>query len=437
MRRLVLAAGLWCLLAVSVTAAVLITLFEDHLVREANEGLADQVVELVALSRVDLDGRLRLAGRLTGTQFQRPFSGWAWQVRRGEEILAQSPSLGPLGPGAVVLAAPAGAAGLFEDESGRVLRGLSRVTTPPFASARLVFAIARPEDEITAAVDQFRRTVLIALALLGLGLIATVVAAFRIGLGPLGRLREEIARIRAGEDPPPRPWPREIAPVAREIAALREHNARLVSRAGALTADLAHAIKTPLSVIRQQAGTLGAEDQAVIRRQAERIGRSLERYLGRSSAGGTAYGRVSVGPCIEDLVFSTTRTRPDKALRVTREVSEDAVFLGDEADLYEIIGNPLDNAGTWATARIRVSARNEAGRLAIGIEDDGPGIEAAHCAAILERGRRLDETLPGQGIGLAVLQDLTELYGGTLTLGRSPLGGLSVRITLPAAARPD
>lgn len=429
---MLIAAALWCALAVSVTGIVLIDLFQDHLVREVDAEIQDQVIELVSLTSIDRAGRVQLAGRLSGARFRRPFSGWGWQIRRDDRILAQSPSLGPLGDGGNgPLAAPAGAVGVFTGARGQRLRGLSRAVAPRFHSERLIFAIARPEDEIDRAVGQFRRAVLLALGTLGTGLIATVLVALGLGLRPLGALRAHIAQMRAGESPAPRAWPREIAPIARELDALRLHTERLVTRARGLSADLAHAIKTPLSVIRQQSDSLPEDARAALRRQADRIGQSLDRHLGRSGAGTAAYSRIDVGPCVEELLQALSMARPERPLSIERAIEHGAAFLGDEADLYEILGNPLENAAKWAHSRVRISASIRKGRLRLGIEDDGPGIPEGDRAAILERGRRLDQQMPGNGLGLAILRDLVDLYGGDIALSSSDLGGLSMIILLP------
>ncbi|MEL6576208.1 MAG: sensor histidine kinase [Pseudomonadota bacterium] len=432
LRRLLVVATLWCVLALSVAGVVLVGLFREHLVREADAGLREDLVELVARARVDRDGALRLGGGLPGARFQRPFSGWAWQVRRGEAVLAQSPSLGPLGPGgSAVLAAPPGEIGLFEDSLGQRLRGLARSVAPRFQPERLTFVVARPQGEIDRAVAQFSQSVLIALSVLGLGLVGTAVAALRIALRPLRDLTAEIARMRAGEAPAPRAWPREVAPIVAELDALREQTDRLILRARGLAADLAHAIKTPLSVIRQQADALPEAEGTRLTRQADRIGLSLERYLGRSAAGPTVYARVDVAGCVADLAYAIARTRAEAGLAIEERIPPGTIFRGEETDLYQMLGNPLDNAGKWAASRIRVSAWEEGGHLHLCVEDDGPGIAPAEREAILERGRRLDETVPGHGLGLAILDDLVSLYGGELRLGESGLGGLSVRIQLP------
>lgn len=427
--RLAIAALLWCGVAVSVTAVVLIGLFRDHLSREADAEIRDLVVELVAQTRVARDGSVRLAGDLPGTRFRRPFSGWGWQIRRRETVLAQSASLGPVT--AEALAAPLGTAGLFQDARGRRLRGLARAVAPRFHTERLTFVVARPQDEIDRAATQFGRAVLVALGVLGAGLVGTAVAALAIGLRPLAKLGQDIARMRAGHVPPERAWPAEIAPIAREIEALRVHTERLVCRGKGLAADLAHAIKTPLTVIRQHAEGLGPEDRTVLRRQAERIGHSLERHLGRSGVGGAPYVRVDPCLCVEDLIQALERPSRDRGLEIAREVTPRALFLGDEADLYEMVGNLLDNAVKWATTRVMVSVAMAEGRLRIEIADDGPGIPEAERAAILERGKRLDEAMPGHGLGLAILADLVDGYGGELRLAECGMGGLSAVLLLP------
>ncbi|MEM7526963.1 MAG: sensor histidine kinase [Pseudomonadota bacterium] len=429
--RLLIAAAVWCSCAVTLAAIVLVGLFSRHLEREADAELRDHVVELVSLARVERDGALRLAGRLPGARYQRPFSGWGWQIRRGSQVLAQSPSLGPLAPQTPLLAAPLGEVGLFEGSGGRVLRGLSRSVAPPLSAERLTFSVVRPQDDIDLAVGQYRQSVIIALGVLGVGLVATVLAAFWIGLRPLRALSLQIAEMRAGADPVARAWPREIAPIADELEALRQHTEKTVLRARSLAADLAHAVKTPLSVIRQQVGALTPDQGHAIRRQTDRIAMSLERHLGRRGAGSVPYARIAVRPCVEDLVFALSHTGTEKPIAVEVDVPEDAVFLGDEADLYEIIGNPLNNAGTWAKTQVRIGARVAEQRLELLIEDDGPGIPEVERSAILERGTRLDEATPGDGLGLAILHDLADFYGGHVVLTESAVGGLAVKISLP------
>ncbi|MEM6676527.1 MAG: sensor histidine kinase [Pseudomonadota bacterium] len=422
-------------MALTATASLLVERFEAHLAREADTELEDQLVELVALTRVERDGTVRLAGRLPGARFARPFSGWGWQIRDGDAVVLQSPSLGPLiDGGAPALTAPAGSAGLFRDSEGRALRGLSRNVAPRFYRGRLTFAVARPQDEIDAAVGAFAESVALALGSLGVGLVCTTVAALWFGLRPLRSLKGQIARMREGQGPEERDWPEEIAPVAEELSALHVHTERLVSRARGLAADLAHAIKTPLSVVRAQAETLPEAERSVLERQAERIGRSLEAHLGRSGAGGPPRGRVPIEPCVEELVMACRQAWPEQALVVVTKVAPGAAARLPENDLYDILGNPLENAFKWAVGQIQVVATASDGRVEITIEDDGPGIPETEREAILERGRRLDERTPGHGLGLAIASDLITLHDGSLALGTARLGGLSVRIVLPGTS---
>ncbi|MEO0994754.1 MAG: HAMP domain-containing sensor histidine kinase [Pseudomonadota bacterium] len=432
--RLLLAASLWCVLAVTITAVLLIELFRDHLLREADAELNDQLVELVSLTIVGRDGDARLAGSLPGTRFQRPFSGWSWQIRRGETVLLQSPSLGAVEPSNdSLLRAPAGAVGRFPGPFGAELRGLSRAVAPRFHTGRLIFAVARPQNEIDAAVGSFRQSVLVALGVLGAGLIGSILVVAWVGLRPLMALRDHIAAIRGGQEPPPKAWPGEIAPVAREIEDLRVHVERLVTRSRGQAADLAHAIKTPLSVIRQQADGLTPREAEALRRQADRIGLSLDRHLGRSHAAGTPFRKVDVAKCVDDLLAALQPGLSARGLEVERTIDPRAAFLGDEADFFEILGNPLDNARKWAATRILLTAQVTDGRLCLVIEDDGPGILEADRRAIMERGGRLDEAVPGHGLGLAILSDLVQLYDGRFDLGSGRLEGLKVSIDLPAA----
>lgn len=446
--RLALGAVLWCALALTVAGLALVGLFRAQVEREADRTLNDRLVQLVALSEVSPRGGVRLVGPMTGDRFERPFSGWAWQVREGETVVLQSASLGPVTPGGVpVLAAPVGGVGQFDGPLGQRLRGVARRVAPRLAPP-LTFAVARPEAEIEADLAAFRRAVLLTLGTLGAGLVASVLGLMRLGLRPLAELRAKVAAIRGAAPQPGRAWPRELAPVAEELDSLGAHVGRLVTRARGQAADLAHALKTPLAVVRQIAERAPGEGPAIIA-QLDRIALTLDRHLGRSRAAGTALARVDIARCLDDLEPVVTAA-PGRAVRVARAVPDGAVFIGDEADLFEVLGTLLDNAAKFARSEVRVTVAPASApaptptpaprpvtstgarpSLAITVEDDGPGIAPGHRRAILERGSRLDSATPGQGLGLAIAGDIVALYAGSLALEDAALGGLAVRVTLP------
>jgi signal transduction histidine kinase len=258
------------------------------------------------------------------------------------------------------------------------------------------------------------------------------------GLRPLKRLRHALAEVRSGSVPRlPENFPGEIQPLVDELKALLDHNSALVERARTQTGNLAHALKNPLTVIRGEADAVAAPHGVVLREQAEVMGRQIEWHLARARAAG-AHGvlgaRAAVAEVARDLKFSLEHLHRERGLEIELSDLDHLVFGGDAQDLEEMLGNLMDNACKWARSRVRVSGQRFDHRLEVAVEDDGPGIAAPDRERVLLRGRRLDETTAGAGLGLAIVRDLAELYRGSLELTGSELGGLRAALDLPAAA---
>uniref|UniRef100_UPI002FDDA8E1 ATP-binding protein n=1 Tax=Pelomicrobium sp. TaxID=2815319 RepID=UPI002FDDA8E1 len=197
-------------------------------------------------------------------------------------------------------------------------------------------------------------------------------------------------------------------------------------------ADLAHSLKTPLAVLRGMADPESATplSPAALGEQLDRMGRLVEYHLQRAAAGRatTFSGPVAVRPIAERLIATLAKVHRGKPVDATVGVGAQEVFRGAEDDLMEVLGNLLDNAYKWCRTQVRVAAsRNEEG-LCLTVEDDGPGIEPEEAQRLLERGVRADETVPGHGIGLAVVRDVAGAYDGTLVIDRSPLGGARITV---------
>lgn len=432
--NLLILAVIWCSLSIGVAAVVLIELFRDHITEQVRVELNSQLVQLIAVTERTQSGDVRLRVELADPRFARPLSNWAWQIRRGETVLLQSASLGPLSPGPPpLLEAPSGDLGEFQGPLGHQLTGLSREVAPRFSPERLTFAIARPVDEIADVLSRFRNIVIVVLAILGIGQVATAFSLMRTGLTPLKTFTDWVAAIRHGaNERPETEWPREIAPVAEEIEALEGHVDRLVTRARGQAADLAHSIKTPLTVLRQIGDALPEAEAAQVHRQNDRIEAALGRHLARVRSSGRGYALVSVAEVVADLRLALEKTMEMRQLSLVSAVPKTAALRCDENDLYEIIGNVLDNACKWAKARISVGVERNDVQFSILVEDDGPGVAPDQLTSILERGTRLDEARPGHGLGLSIVRELVELYSGSLELGVSDLGGLLVRVNFPS-----
>jgi signal transduction histidine kinase len=223
--------------------------------------------------------------------------------------------------------------------------------------------------------------------------------------------------------------PRELAPLVDSLNALLVHDAELVRSARTQAADLAHALKTPLSLVLAEAEELGDERGKRIARHADTMRRHIEfRLTAAAPRPAVARERTPLRPTVEAMVETLARLHPQ--IQVESRVESEPVFRGPREDLEEIVGNLLENACKWARTRARVSAAVAAGHLVLAFEDDGAGLDEPACRAVLARGVRLDEAAPGSGLGLAIVRDLVALYGGKLELGRSALGGLRAAVQL-------
>lgn len=284
-------------------------------------------------------------------------------------------------------------------------------------------------ESVRAQGTVFARTLLVWLGALAVLLLAAQTLILRWGLRPLRTAAADIQAIQAGtREHLDGPYPAEITPLTDGVNALLTHERAQLARHRAALADLAHSLKTPLAVLRNQTG--GAETQDAIARLDEIVSHQLRRA---AAAGRRTFSApVEVGPLAERVLGALAKVYADRALTVRCENPHEIRYPADPGDLLEVLGNLLDNAHKWARSAVRVTLAPGANAgLCIVVEDDGPGIAPARSEALRERGRRGDERLPGQGLGLAVATDIVAAYHGTLTIERSPLGGARVVVDLP------
>jgi signal transduction histidine kinase len=227
-----------------------------------------------------------------------------------------------------------------------------------------------------------------------------------------------------------------VQPLVTELNTLLDHNKTLLKRARNRLADLAHAVKTPLTVIRNEAVSMNNAQGRLILDQSDVISGGLDHYLSRARVSGqkNAFGyRTSVKAVVKDLQFVVQKIYRDRDIDVELCGEGDCQFRGEAQDLEEMLGNLVDNACKWAASHIRISGRTDQDRLTLTIEDDGPGIPQDRYRHVIQRGFKLDEAKPGHGHGLGIVNDIAELYGGSLILGISELGGLKAELNLPSA----
>jgi signal transduction histidine kinase len=423
--RLMLIAALGALPVLVIAGASLLWLFYERIESKFDAYLAAFQQQLIAGAELNSDGTLRLNTRPADPHFDLPFSGWYWQVSAGDQTLAQSPSAGPLqGADGLPLSNFEGAADWI-GPGNTELRAVAREVRLPGADAALRIVVMGPHTEIDQEVQTFGIQLALALGGLGLAFLLATALQVRYGLLPLGALRAALQKVRKGTAPRLEgDYPVEVAPLVEELNEVLAHNEALISRARVQAGNLAHGLKSPLTVLQQELTEIRDERGAILRDQVALIGDQVERVLARIRAAGplsAAAGRSSVAPVLRDLSFSLEIIHRERGVAIEIQCPDAASFAGDAADLAEMLGNLMDNACKWAKAKVQVGV-TAAEALTVVIDDDGPGIP---------RGGRLDQTVPGSGLGLDIVRELAELYRGSLRLQDSPLGGLRACLELP------
>ncbi len=437
--RLVLAAALWIGAALLIGGLVLSAIFRDYAERTFDGRLTVLLDSLIAVTELDEQGRPKLTRGIGEPRFDMPYSGWYWEIAVGSSPLLRSRSLWDE---SLPLTAQLDATdALFADVDGpndENLRLVEREIGLPAARERFRYAVGGDRGEIDDEVRRFNATLGWSLGTLGLGLLTALLLQVRFGLQPLRRMRQAIVAVRTGRAQRlDGEFPVEIEPLSDELNILIDHNAAVLERARTQVSNLAHALKTPLSVLTNEAGGAGADPLAeTVKRQTTAMRRHVDHYLARARAAAATRVlgvRTDVAPVVEDLRRTIERIYVDRAIRVDAEAAPGLAFRGERQDLEEMLGNLIDNACKWARARVSIGARADGDRILLTIDDDGPGLPADQRAAVFDRGTRLDESVPGSGLGLAIVRDIAELYHGAIALEDSPLGGLRAVLALPAA----
>jgi signal transduction histidine kinase len=443
--RLTLVAAAGSAVALLIAGILFTSLFQRAVERNFDERL-DALLRALVGTGLSAEGVVvEAAGALGEPRFALPQSGWYWQIRDAAtgEVVAASPSLFgdslpatplPQDDGSVRVAS-------LEGPGGQRLRAMERlvVTGPGRAHAVLV---AGDYGSLAGDIGRFGATVALTLGAFGLLLAAGAALLVRYGLRPLRDVRRALRSVRLGEAATLQgDYPIEIAPLVNDLNALLTSNREIIERARTQVGNLAHALKTPLAVLQNEARAAQGPLATKVGEQAAVMRDHINYYLdkARMAAQSNVIGVVTpVAPVVDGLARVMRKVHSERDLSLETVVPADLRFRGERQDLEEMAGNLIDNACKWAAGRVRVSGKDGAdGRrrdLVLVVEDDGPGLAEGERAAALARGARLDESVPGSGLGLAIVGELVRVYGGRLDLDASPMGGLAARLTLPSAS---
>lgn len=435
-RRLTLLTTLWVSIGLGLLGWFVVRTDERQIEAAADARLSSLLDAVVAAAAFEPASGPTLTRPLADPEFDRPLSGHYWQITGPGGRQATSRSLWDSRL-VVALREPGGIrAHDMEGPRGERLRMLERDVQIEgrFGRVPITVQVAVTREGTDAEIASLRQNVILAFALLGTGLVAVVALLVVWGLRPLRRTQEELVEVREGRrlhmDVAA---PVEIAPLVAEIEALIEQNRATVDRARNHVGNLAHALKTPIAVLRN---ALESGDMAGARAQSATLERLVQHHLRRARAGALAgsAGAESMPLAVAEALATTLR-RLTAARGIVIHVTGEpgARMRADSQDLTEMLGNLMENSCKYGQGQVAVQVRMDGpARVFVEVEDDGPGLPAGEDGAALARGVRLDEAKPGSGLGLAIVSDLAALYGGHLTLERGArLGGLVARLELP------
>jgi signal transduction histidine kinase len=442
--RLLAAGAASVVLALSIAAVGLLLLFERHVERRVVLELESDLRQLVSGITTDPDGVLQVSQLPAEPRFLEPLSGVYWQIAQqpdGPVLRSRSLWDTTLDLPPDVLRDGEVHRHLMRGPGGEQVLAVERSVELPasLGNRRVRVAVAVHYAEIAAAARGFGADLAPALGVLALVLIAAAWAQVTVGLRPLDSVRRQLGEVRAGRAARlGTEFPDEVRPLAVEVDHLLEAQEEAIARARARAADLAHGLKTPLTVLASTAEDLRERGDAAMADEvasvADGMRRHVERELVRARTGHPSRSLPPqvIRPVIDRVVGVLRRTPRGHDLDWQIELDDRLSATIDPQDLAEVLGTLAENAVKWAASMVRFTATVDDDGTVIVVDDDGPGIPEDAVGTALVRGGRLDEAKPGTGLGLAIVSDLVEAYGGTLTLGRSPLGGLRAAIRLPA-----
>jgi signal transduction histidine kinase len=456
--RVLLLATLWSALALVVIALVISALYRQSAERSFTDLLRAQLYNVINSVAIGPDNNLVGNPQLGDLRYSQPETGWYWIIEPLGTFAAAPLSSSSLGVSKI--AVPSILSVPFNNRYERFYP-----VTDPFGNNVLVaetevvldgdgraarFRVAGNLDAMEDDIRAFDRSLYIALVVFGVGSLIVNGGAILFGLRPLDRARRALEKIRRGEaERLEGEFPREVMPMVNEINALIESNRRIVDRARMQVGNLAHSLKTPLAVLLNEARTLDQGHRELMKSQAEAMQAQVQSYLNRARIAAqreSVLVRTEAEPVLERLARVMRRLNPDKEFHLS--VAPGLVLAMEQQDVEETVGNLLENAarfcrtGVWITAapatNPRAAEETDGVRrtwLEIAVEDDGPGLDPEQVGEAMKRGRRLDESRPGAGLGLSIVREIAGEYQGTFDLDRGRMGGLRAMLLLPSVTK--
>ncbi len=426
--RLLSAAAIW-LMAIILTAGYLVPSFiKNYLIEQEKTQLYIYLDQITALVDIDSHGRVYLDGRLSNPRFNSPYSGLYWSLKLNNQHL-RSRSLwdttisGNTEDG-------------YQGPNKQSLIVVKRKFLLPDSDYPVELSVAVNQDRLLKTLQQLTRGLWLILTIMAIGILALTTLQVSWSLWPLRKLRRNLKLVREGKSTELTGlYPVEIQPVIDDLNALLFHYQELLLRARNHSGNLSHALKTPIAILNNEVALLDEPTQAKLVPALEQLQQHIDYHLGRARMAGAVNilaAKTAVSNRVDAISLAMDKVYADRDIILVNELESDVMVAVESSDLDEMIGNLIENSYKWANSLIRVYLEcKKHGQITLVIEDDGIGIAEEKCKQVLKRGVRLDESTPGTGLGLNIVNELAHSYRGDLILGRSQRGGLKASLILP------
>ena len=436
-RRMMLTAAVWISILLVVGGVALERTLTNLITRSFDEQLGYMMTAMIGSAEIGPDGEVFFNRPLGDQRFLEPNSGLYWQISaKGHEDF---PSRSLWDRSLKIQSDHFDAQPHIYDSdqfTGEPLRILERSIILPGSETKWEFAVAASRGELNAQIRRIRSILIYSFVILGLGLFTMAGLQTWYGLSPLRRVRRAIQKMRTtGANRVTEPLPSEVQPLVEELNALLAHSEKQAEEARTHAGNLAHALKTPLTVVMNAATAHAPDLPDTVIREAAVMRRQVDHHLARARAVGrraAGQSRAQVWESVEAVLRAVTRLYEDT--RFDLDGDRSAAVSVERQDLDEMLGNLIENAAKYGggSVFVTVCASSEPDWCEVWVEDDGAGIPVSERTRIFDRGARLDTGKPGTGLGLAIVRDVADIYGGTVALGESEdLGGLLVKLRLP------
>ena len=438
--RLFLSASVWIIFTLFSGGLLLSNVFRESTQKAFEDKLNFFMETLIGASRVDSTSSITVVSELGDPRFYRPYSGWYWQINEKSKTLVRSRSMWDqvftLDKRLI------GGRAKFIDEalrqttqnnpgvSSQNLVVIQREISFPGMSTPITFMVSGNTNEFEKNISRYNNILVSSLVLLGLGLFVSVFLQVKFGLLPLEKIKNSLFKIRNGDATKLEDiYPTEVSPLAKEINTLLDHNEKIISRAKMNVGNLAHALKTPVAVIKNHITAKKNDD--VIDSQMIVIENYINKYLQKARASATSKlkkTKIDITEVIKKMRQIFKKINPELKI-IFKSNNEKFLIAGSEDDMDEIIGNVMENACKWTKTQVIIEIfKISKDQIKLCISDDGPGLPEKKMKEVFDRGFRLDEQTQGTGLGLNIVKDAVKNFSGSVWLEKSKFGGLKVNI---------